>query len=123
MCNNETLEALRAYYDNFADAINGGEFFFVNRLRKRISEQSARLMVKKYGRLAKINKHITPHMFRHTIATLLLEKGVDIRYIQNILGHSSIVTTQIYTHVNATHQRKILTAKHPRRLFMARKEN
>ncbi len=60
---------------------------------------------------------ITPHVFRHTLATLLLEKDVDIRYIQSILGHSSIMTTQIYTHVNRKKQRQILTAKHPRKDF------
>lgn len=58
--------------------------------------------------------HITPHMFRHSFATLLLEEDVDIRYIQRLLGHSSIVTTQIYTHVTTKKQRDILTTKHPR---------
>ena len=57
---------------------------------------------------------VTPHMFRHTFATLLLEEEVDIRYIQKMLGHSSIVTTQIYTHVAAKKQKDILKAKHPR---------
>ena len=58
--------------------------------------------------------HITPHMFRHSVATLLLEEDVDIRYIQKILGHSSINTTQIYTHVTSSKQREILRTKHPR---------
>lgn len=53
-------------------------------------------------------------MFRHTFVTLLLEEDVDIRYIQHMLGHSSITTTQIYTHVNLTKQRNILITKHPR---------
>jgi integrase/recombinase XerD len=53
-------------------------------------------------------------MFRHTFATLLLEEDVDIRYIQRMLGHSSILTTQIYTHVTVEKQRQILTLKHPR---------
>jgi integrase/recombinase XerD len=58
---------------------------------------------------------VTPHMIRHSVATLLLEAGVDIRNIQQLRGHSSIMTTQLYTQVNDTEQRRILTAKHPRR--------
>ncbi|MNL80288.1 Tyrosine recombinase XerD [compost metagenome] len=71
-------------------------------------------MINKYADIANITEHITPHMFRHTFATMLLEEDVDIRYIQQILGHSSIITTQIYTHVTANKQREILTNKHPR---------
>lgn len=93
------------------------EYFFSNRLYHSISEQSIRFMIKKYTKLAGIDKNITPHMFRHTFATMLLEEEVDIRYIQNILGHSSITTTQIYTHVNNNKQREILTLKNPRNKF------
>ncbi len=60
------------------------------------------------------DKNITPHMFRHSFATLLLEEDVDIRYIQKILGHSSITTTQIYTNVASSKQKHILATKHPR---------
>ena len=61
-----------------------------------------------------ISMHITPHMFRHSFATLLLEQDVDIRYIQKLLGHSSITTTQIYTHVTSAKQKEIIKTKHPR---------
>ena len=71
-------------------------------------------MIDKYTRISNIEMHITPHMFRHTVATLLLEENVDIRYIQELLGHSSITTTQIYTHISMSAQKRILTQKHPR---------
>jgi integrase/recombinase XerD len=92
--------------------------FFVNRLHHRLSEQSVRYMVAHYARRAKISQRITPHVFRHTFATLLLEKDVDIRYIQHMLGHSSISVTQIYTHVNDKKKYEILSMKHPRNEVM-----
>ena len=74
-------------------------------------------MINRYSQLAGIELHITPHMFRHTFATCLMEEDVDIRYIQEMLGHSSINITQIYTHVTMAKQRDILTTKHPRQKF------
>jgi integrase/recombinase XerD len=71
-------------------------------------------MVKQYSKNANIPQNITPHIFRHSFATLLLEQDVDIRYIQNLLGHSSINTTQIYTHVSNKKKAEILSSKHPR---------
>ncbi len=114
ICNSETIKVLNHYHRLFEDRINfSGGYFLINRLGKKLSDQSIRNLVKNLGRGA-VQKHITPHVFRHTFATLLLEKEVDIKYIQLLLGHSSIVTTQIYTHVNRTKQREILKAKHPR---------
>ena len=75
------------------------------------------LYQKRNASLAAIDLHITPHMFRHTFATSLLEADVDIRYIQEMLGHSSINVTQIYTHVAVAKQRNILATKHPRKDF------
>ena len=95
----------------------------INRFNQKLSDQSIRAIVKKICAQAGINRRITPHTFRHTFGTLLLEKGVDIRYIQTLLGHSSIVTTQIYTHVNNKQQRQILTTKHPRRDFVMSADN
>lgn len=93
------------------------EYLFINRLQNRLSEQSVRYMINDYAKNAQISQHITPHMFRHSFATLLLEEDVDIRYIQQMLGHSSITTTQIYTHTSINKQRAILTTKHPRNKF------
>lgn len=112
--NEDVLTAVRAYYIAFSDSIESSGWFFVNRLGHQLSDQSVRLIIRKYTELAGIDLHITPHMFRHAFATLLLEEDVDIRYIQQLLGHSSIVTTQIYTHVASKKQRDILIAKHPR---------
>ena len=72
-----------------------------------------RIFLKNIESELKLTEHITPHMFRHTFATTLLEKDVDIRYIQSILGHSSISTTQIYTYVTYFKQIEILTEKNP----------
>ncbi len=112
--NDDVINTLKEYQDAFSIHIEKNRYFFVNRLYQRFSEQSVRLMIKKYTDLAGIRTHITPHMFRHSFATLLLEEDVDIRYIQTLLGHSSIVTTQIYTHVASKKQRDILFEKHPR---------
>ena len=70
--------------------------------------------MKRYSELARINLHMTPHMFRHAFATLLLEEEVDIRFIQKMLGHASITTTQIYAEVASKKQMEILRTKHPR---------
>ena len=114
IANPEVLEALYSYQEAYKDIMTQAGTFFVNRLRKPLSDQSARSIVDNYSKLAGVETHITPHMFRHSFATLLLEEGVDIRYIQRLLGHSSIVTTQIYTHVAGKKQRDILSEKHPR---------
>ena len=112
--NPEVLSILRRYTDGNAVHIREAGYFFINRLSFRISEQSVRFLIKRLCAKANIEQNITPHMFRHSFATLLLEEDVDIRYIQRMLGHSSILTTQIYTQVTVEKQRQILTAKHPR---------
>ncbi|MBR6697846.1 MAG: tyrosine-type recombinase/integrase [Lachnospiraceae bacterium] len=115
--NEKVAQILRKYEDCFHDKINETNHFFVNHSGKCISDQSIRRMIKKYASLSNINMRITPHMFRHTFATSLLESDVDIRYIQDMLGHSSINITAIYTHVSATKQKDILRNKHPRKDF------
>lgn len=112
--NPEVISAINLYQKTFKDNIELCGYFFINRLQNKLSEQSVRFMINRYAELAGISQHITPHMFRHTFATLLLEQDVDIRYIQRMLGHSSISTTEIYTHVSNTKQKDILIHKHPR---------
>ena len=106
VANSEVISALNTYYSTFMDDIAACGYFFVNRLKHKLSDQSVRFMINRYAKLANISQHITPHMFRHSFATLLLEQDVDIRYIQKMLGHSSISTTEIYAHVSNTKQNK-----------------
>lgn len=115
--NSDVIKILKKYKDIYMTEINKTGYFFVNPNTNKISDQSIRRMIKKYCSLASIDLHITPHMFRHTFATSLLEADVDIRYIQKMLGHSSITVTEIYTHVALSKQRDILTTKHPRQKF------
>lgn len=117
ICEKEVKESIKYYTELFEDNLSNSKYFLINRLGVKLSEQSVRLMIKKYQQLSKLSNNITPHMFRHSFATLLLEEGVDIRYIQSMLGHSSITTTQIYTQVNMKQQQRILNTKHPRKNF------
>ena len=108
------LSILRKYHSLFEKEIPDSGYFFVNKLGRRMTEQSVRNMINFYCKQCGVDMHITPHMFRHSFATLLLEEDVDIRYIQRMLGHGSITTTQIYTHVTSAKQKEILKTKHPR---------
>lgn len=86
---------------------------FVNYSDQRLSTQGISDVIAKLRRQAKIDRHITPHMLRHTVATLLLRNGVDIRVVQEFLGHTSIVTTQRYTHITKEHMARVLRKHHP----------
>ncbi len=116
--NCEVISALATYQSTFKADISACGYFFVNKRKQKLSDQSVRFMINRYAALAGIEQHITPHMFRHSFATLLLEQDVDIRYIQKMLGHSSISTTEIYTHVSNTKQKDILVNKHPRNFMV-----
>lgn len=118
ICNKETLNALRTYHKVFHEQIvKAQNYFLINRFGHKLSDQSIRIIVKRLAENAGVTKHVTPHCFRHSFGTLLLENDVDIKYIQLLLGHSSIMTTQIYTHVNREKQKQILRTKHPRKNF------
>lgn len=115
--NEQVISILKEYRSEFSSEINMCGHFFANQYGRMLNDQAVRRMINKYCSLASIDLHITPHMFRHTFATSLLDADVDIRYIQEMLGHSSINITQIYTHVTTAKQREILINKHPRKDF------
>lgn len=112
--NESVLNLLKEYFEENERAIRESGYFFINRRGGRFTDQSIRDMLKKYTKLAGIERNITPHMFRHSFATYLIEEGVDISCLQQILGHSSIKTTQIYIHVATQKQAEILKNMHPR---------
>lgn len=86
---------------------------FVNGSGERLSTQGIANIISQFRKDAGIERHITPHMLRHTVATLLLRNGVDIRVVQEFLGHASIATTQRYTHITKDHLIEVLRKRHP----------
>jgi len=87
---------------------------FVNRHGARLSSRSVRRKLEKYLRVAGLQDHATPHTLRHSFATHMLERGADLRAVQELLGHRSLSTTQIYTHVTASRLKEVYEAAHPR---------
>ncbi|MEM6526637.1 MAG: tyrosine-type recombinase/integrase, partial [Bacteroidota bacterium] len=110
----ETWVKICSYYQLFKTKIHQLEYFFISLDDRNINPQTIRLRITKYTKASGIKKNVTPHTFRHTYATLLLEQDVDLRHIQHFLGHSSITTTQMYTKVNSERQREILKVKYSR---------
>lgn len=114
------IEAVRTYLKNKAKRTNGGslslgeEFLFGGKKGKPLTRQRIWQLIGKYARLAGIQKRITPHTFRHSFATHLLEGGADLRVVQELLGHADIATTQIYTHVSRDHLKSVHSRFHPR---------
>ena len=78
-----------------------------------MTDRSLRRLITDYGDKSEVKKHISPHTFRHSFATELLNRGIDIKYLQELLGHSSIMTTQVYTHVSKEFLREIYLKTHP----------
>ncbi len=90
------------------------DIFFLNNKGKPFTRQGLWKLIKKYARLAGITKNVSPHTFRHSFATHLLEGGANLRQVQEMLGHSDISTTELYTHITSDRLRKIIDDFHPR---------
>lgn len=110
----ELIQLVQTYCNAFSEEIQEQGAILFNRRGYPLSPQSVRRIINRDLSRIGVSNHITPHMFRHTFATSLLEAGMDIRYIQSLLEHSSISTTQIYTHITARQQTLLLAEKHPR---------
>lgn len=110
----ELLQLMEEYCNCFSAEMEQSDCVLFNNRGAQLTPQSVRRIIQRYTEKVNAAIHITPHMFRHTFATSLLEAGVDIRYIQSLLGHSSISTTQIYTHVTTQQQTLLLAENHPR---------
>lgn len=113
----QVLAALTTYSKDRKLLESEEPFFFLNRDGRRLSEQSVRRIINKYSRLAEQSGHYTPHMFRHSFATYLWDQCGDVYEVKEILGHSSIKTTERYVHASFERQKRLLSAKHPRKFL------
>lgn len=114
----EAITALKRYLEKARPKLlkksSSEAILFLSRLGKRISRQSFWKLIKLYAKKARIKKDIKPHTIRHSFATHLLERGADLRSIQEMLGHADISTTQIYTHIDKNRLKLIHKTYHPR---------
>ena len=108
-------DALVAYLQERPAEFSKAEYVFVNRYGDALSRMSAFNMVKKTALLAGIRKEISPHTFRHSFATHLIENGADLRLVQEMLGHESVSTTEIYTHIDSSTWHSSIIEHHPRK--------
>ncbi len=102
------------YQDGYKDTVNQDTPLFVNNTGYRLQAQSVRKILKNIIKQIELPKNVTPHKFRHSFATKMLENGADLRVVQELLGHASISNTQIYTHISSKHLKDVYNKTHPR---------
>jgi integrase/recombinase XerD len=116
----QTILIQKRHLETRTQLVSESPALFLNAAGERLSTQGIANMIAQFRRDAGIERHITPHMLRHTVATLLLRNGMDIRVVQEFLGHASIATTQRYTHVVKEHLIGELRKHHPSLSFRVR---
>ena len=110
-------EAIEAYLSRARPGLARGRtspYLFVSRTGRKLTREMVWKIVRKYARRAGVEKHVSPHVLRHSFATHMLENGADLRTVQELLGHESVSTTQIYTHVDRARLKAIHQRFHPR---------
>ncbi|MCL2704663.1 MAG: tyrosine-type recombinase/integrase [Spirochaetaceae bacterium] len=109
----EYFQALGYFIDLSCHRLKKGLPVFVNLAKKRITERGIFYLINKMADNADIKKRVSPHVYRHSFATHLIEEGADIRYVQEMLGHESLSTTQVYTHVGIGRLKQVYRMAHP----------
>jgi tyrosine recombinase XerC len=109
------LRAIRNYLEKLeVQTLKDKKAVFINKSGRRISDRAVRRVVEKYIRKTSLNEKISPHSLRHSFATHLLDRGADLRSVQELLGHANLSTTQIYTHVTTERLKEVYEKVHPR---------
>ena len=114
----KAAECISLYMNEYRKSINISEGFegylFINRRGKNLTRNMIFIIIKDLAKKAGLNKNISPHTFRHSFATHLIEGGADLRAVQEMLGHESITTKEIYTHLNKNYLKEVVNKFHPR---------
>ncbi|MBN1353504.1 MAG: tyrosine recombinase XerC [Candidatus Omnitrophica bacterium] len=114
-CGDKAIAAIREYTEYRDKRANNAEkALFINKSGRRLTDRSVRYMIDKRIKVLSIKEHVSPHTLRHSFATHLLNRGADLRSVQELLGHKNLSTTQIYTHVTTERLKTVYDKAHPR---------